>query len=138
MSSSFNVVKKEKTEMVQFTTWRTHYHTSYTHKLHSTMAGTFQYEPTNEEKDRGSNFIVAKVRNFFLSLYWAYYIHLPYYLMKNEEAFILHTFFLTLFAFSIYAVFAYLPTSLYHLFSRGYYYLTGDDNTLLIQCGVNQ
>ncbi len=91
------------------------------------MAGTFVYEPTNEERDKDSFFIVAKIRNLFEQLYWAYYIHLPYYLMKNEEAFLLHLFFLVVLTLSIYAVFAILPYKLFEGCDRLCYYLTGQD-----------
>jgi len=91
------------------------------------MAGTFVYVPTNEERDRESYFIVTKIRNFFEQLYWAYYIHLPYYLMKNEEAFLLHMFFLIVLTFLIYTMIAFLPYKIYEGCDRLCYYLTGHD-----------
>ncbi|CCH44302.1 Serine palmitoyltransferase-regulating protein [Wickerhamomyces ciferrii] len=101
------------------------------------MAGTFVYELTNEERDKDSNLIITKIRNFFEQLYWAYYIHLPYYLMKNEEAFVLHLFFLTVLTVSVYAVFAYLPYKLFQVVDRFFYYLTGDDfKNQLVALGI--
>lgn len=103
------------------------------------MAGTFVYERTNEERDKESYFLVTKIRNFFEQLYWAYYIHLPYYLMKNEEAFLLHLFFLVVMTFAIYAIFAILPYKLITGCDRLFYYLTGDNlKSQVIKLGVTE
>jgi hypothetical protein len=102
------------------------------------MAGTFEYYPTNEERDRNSYYVVTAVRNMFEKLYWMYYIHLPYYLMESQDAFFLHVFFLMLFSLTVYAIFSYLPHTLFHWATRSYYYLTGDDfKMLLIKYGIN-
>ncbi|CEP22662.1 TSC3 [Cyberlindnera jadinii] len=102
------------------------------------MAGTFEYYPTNEERNKNSYFLVATLRHVFEKLYWMYYIHLPYYLMESQDAFVLHLFFLTLFSLCIYAVFSYLPHTLVVWFTRSYYYLTGDDfKKVLIHYGFN-
>lgn len=102
------------------------------------MAGTFQYYPTNEERDKDSYFIVASLKNFLERLYWMYYIHLPYYLMETQDAFLLHSFFLVLLTLCIYAIFSYLPLALLHWTTRSYYYLTGDDfKKALIDYGFN-
>ncbi|CCE65686.1 hypothetical protein TPHA_0M01110 [Tetrapisispora phaffii CBS 4417] len=36
----------------------------------------------------------SRLEEFSESLYWAYYIHLPYYLMTSFDSFCLHVFFL--------------------------------------------
>ncbi|CDR47625.1 CYFA0S35e00232g1_1 [Cyberlindnera fabianii] len=101
------------------------------------MAGTFQYYPTNEERDRDSYRVVNFFRNGLTRLYWMYYIHLPYYLMENQDAALLHCFFLVLFSLMVYAVFAYLPHTMFQLLTRSYYYLTGDDfRRLLVEYGI--
>jgi hypothetical protein len=101
------------------------------------MAGTFEYRLTDKEQNKDSYFLVVKIKNFLERVYWAYYVHLPYYLMKSEEAFLLHCFFLVVIPLSVYALFAYLPSSLFHLFNRGYYYVTGDEfKSLLVSYGA--
>lgn len=94
------------------------------------MAGTFVYVQTTHQKQQNNTslpiIIFTYLKNFLDSLYWAYYIHLPYYLLNNEDAFLLHSFFLSLFTLAIYAFFAYLPLNVFNLFKRIYYYITGD------------
>ncbi|QLL32173.1 hypothetical protein HG536_0C03410 [Torulaspora globosa] len=47
------------------------------------------------------------IADFVESLYWMYYIHLPYYLMTSFDSFCLHTFFLIIFSLSVFGVIKY-------------------------------
>ncbi|GMM34754.1 hypothetical protein DASC09_020790 [Saccharomycopsis crataegensis] len=60
-------------------------------------------------------------------IYWAYYIHLPFYLMTTGEAFVLHSIMFLFLSFIVYAVGVYLPASTFSLCGRIYYYITGED-----------
>lgn len=48
------------------------------------------------------------IGDFVESLYWMYYIHLPYYLMTSFDSFCLHAFFLTIFSLGFFGVIKYL------------------------------
>lgn len=48
------------------------------------------------------------IGDFVESLYWMYYIHLPYYLMTSFDSFCLHAFFLTIFSLGFFGIIKYL------------------------------
>lgn len=47
------------------------------------------------------------IGDFVESLYWMYYIHLPFYLMTSFDSFCLHAFFLIIFSLSFFGVIKY-------------------------------
>lgn len=47
------------------------------------------------------------IADFTESLYWMYYIHLPFYLMTSFDSFCLHAFFLIIFSLSVFGVIKY-------------------------------
>lgn len=51
--------------------------------------------------------ILDKIADLNESLYWMYYIHLPFYLMTSFDSFCLHAFFLTIFSLSFFGVIKY-------------------------------
>lgn len=60
------------------------------------------YTPTDAQQATGK--VHEKVYKFFESLYWMYYIHLPYYLMTSFDSFCLHVFFLVVFTLSLFGL----------------------------------
>lgn len=60
-------------------------------------------------------------------IYWAYYIHLPFYLMTTGEAFVLHSIMFVFVSFLLYGIGMYLPSSCLSAYARLYYYVTGED-----------
>ncbi|AGO13891.1 AaceriAGR026Cp [[Ashbya] aceris (nom. inval.)] len=64
--------------------------------------GTMIYTPTDAQEATGK--LHEKVFKFFESLYWMYYIHLPYYLMTSFDSFCLHVFFLVVFTLSLFGL----------------------------------
>lgn len=65
--------------------------------------------------------------SFMDRVYWAYYVHLPFYLMTSGEAFVLHSIMFLFVSLILYGVGVYLPASTLSLVARIYYYATGDD-----------
>ncbi|CAI4058602.1 hypothetical protein N7582_001148 [Saccharomyces uvarum] len=68
------------------------------------------YIPTTKEAKRRSgksNGILNAIEEFIEKLYWAYYIHLPFYLMASFDSFFLHVFFLTIFSLSFFGIIKY-------------------------------
>lgn len=51
--------------------------------------------------------IQDRIKDILENAYWVYYVHLPFYLMTSFDAFCLHSFFLTIFSFSIFGILKY-------------------------------
>ncbi|SCU83944.1 LAMI_0C05468g1_1 [Lachancea mirantina] len=68
--------------------------------------GTMTYQPTDDQLSTGS--FAERISDFAESIYWMYYIHLPFYLMTSFDAFCLHTFFLAIFTLSLFGFIKYI------------------------------
>ncbi|QGN15868.1 protein TSC3 [Kluyveromyces marxianus] len=68
--------------------------------------GTMVYTPTNQQMSKGG--IVERVVDIVKNIYWAYYVHLPYYLMTPLDAFCLHTICLVIVSLSLFGLLKYL------------------------------
>ncbi|KAG0660210.1 hypothetical protein C6P45_001626 [Maudiozyma exigua] len=70
-----------------------------------------EFVPTVKEKrasvEYKRNFIIEKIEDAIEKMYWMYYINLPYYLMLTWDAYILHTFILTMFSLGVFGVLKY-------------------------------
>ncbi|SMN21295.1 similar to Saccharomyces cerevisiae YBR058C-A TSC3 Protein that stimulates the activity of serine palmitoyltransferase (Lcb1p, Lcb2p) several-fold [Maudiozyma saulgeensis] len=70
-----------------------------------------EFIPTVKERRANGldkqNFIVEKIEDGIEKMYWMYYINLPYYLMLTADAYILHTFILTMFSLSVFGIVKY-------------------------------
>lgn len=53
------------------------------------------------------NTISSKIDNFVSQLYWTYYVHLPFYIMTSDDAFIVHLLFLSVFSLGIFGIIKY-------------------------------
>ncbi|AMD22364.1 HGR025Cp [Eremothecium sinecaudum] len=96
------------------------------YKPYKKERGTMVYTPTNVEESNGG--IIESVRNFIEQLYWMYYVHLPYYLMTDFDAFCLHTLFLVMFILSLFGLVKWL-VSLYGILDqswKGLMYVSSD------------
>lgn len=73
---------------------------------HSTMV---YVETIRERKlrDGSGKGVMDKLADFIESLYWMYYIHLPFYLMTSFDSACLHVFFLTIFSLSFFGILKY-------------------------------
>lgn len=75
-------------------------------KPHSTMVyvETIRERKLREGSGKG---VMDKLADFIESLYWMYYIHLPFYLMTSFDSACLHVFFLTIFSLSFFGILKY-------------------------------
>lgn len=70
-----------------------------------------EFVPTVKERrasvEYKRNFIIEKIEDAIEKMYWMYYINLPYYLMLTWDAYILHTFILTMFSLGVFGILKY-------------------------------
>ncbi|CDO96217.1 unnamed protein product [Kluyveromyces dobzhanskii CBS 2104] len=76
------------------------------YKPYKKARGSMIYTPTNQQMSRGG--IAEKLADFVKNLYWAYYIHLPFYLMTSVDAFCVHTVFLVIVSLSFFGLLKYI------------------------------